>query len=92
MELLKCVGKVRMVNGLPVPLFKHDGNPCLAWQAGNLIVDRKPSGEMMPDKSQLVNKIDAMVALLMALSECLYHQEQTDDYYLNNSLAMGGSK
>lgn len=91
MELLRCIGKFRIVNGLHVPLFKHDGNPCLAWQAGNLIVDRKPSGEMMPDKSQLVNKIDVMVALLMALSECLYHQEESlDGYYLTNSLAISG--
>jgi phage terminase large subunit-like protein len=89
--LLKIVGQTRKVNGVDVPLFKHDGNPCVAWQAGNLIVDRNGRGEMMPDKSNGANKIDVMVAILMALSECLYHQaDGCDGYYLKYSLALGG--
>ena len=45
----------------------------------------------MPDKSNGNNKIDVMVALLMAFSECLYHQDESvDGYYLKNSLALGG--
>lgn len=92
-ELLKIIGKTRKVNGVDVPLFKHNGNPCLAWQAGNLTVERNSRGEMMPDKSMGKNKIDAMVALLMAFSECLYHQgDSVDGYYLTNSLALGGSQ
>lgn len=90
-ELLKILGQTRKVNGVDVPLFKHDGNPCVAWQAGNLIVDRNNRGESMPDKSNGNNKIDVMVALLMAFSECLYHQDEAvDGYYLKNSLALGG--
>ena len=50
-EFLKILGQFRTVNGEKVPLFKHDGNPCTAWQAGNLIVDRNNRGESMPDKS-----------------------------------------
>lgn len=91
-ELLKCVGKFRKVGGVDVPLFKHDGNPCLAWQAGNLVIDTNTRGETMPVKSQNVNKIDAMVAILMALSECLYHQDDgVQGYYLTNQLAIGGN-
>lgn len=90
-ELLKCVGKFRMVGGVKVPLFKHDGNPCLSWQAGNLSIDKNVRDESMPVKCQNVNKIDAMVVILMALSECLYHQDNgMDGYYLNNPLALGG--
>lgn len=92
-ELLKCVGQSRTVNGVKVPIFKHNGNPCLAWQAGNLVIDRNVRDEQMPVKSQRVNKIDAMVAILMALSECLYHQQDgIDGYYLKNNLALGGTK
>jgi phage terminase large subunit-like protein len=87
-ELLRCVGKTRTVNGVEVPLFKHNGNPCLAWQAGNLCVDKNTRGEMMPDKSQDINKIDAMVAVLMALSECLYHQDDGVWNYQPGSLAL----
>lgn len=92
-ELLKCIGKTRVVNGVEVPLFKHNGNPCFEWQAGNLVVDRNVRDEQMPVKSQKVNKIDVMVAVLMALSECLYHQDESvDGYYLKNSLALGSSE
>jgi phage terminase large subunit-like protein len=92
-ELLKCVGKSRKVNGVDVPLWKHDGNPCLAWQAGNLVIDTNLRDEKMPVKGQPVNKIDSMVAILMALSECLYHDgEGAEGYYLNNSLAVGGKQ
>lgn len=89
-EFLNLLGKCRMVNGVAVSLFKHNGNPCFAWQAGNLIVESNSRGQQMPDKSQNKNKIDAMVALLMAFSECLYHQTgDINGYYLNNSLSVG---
>jgi len=72
--LLSLLGKTRLVRGVAVPLLKHNGNPCVGWQATNLVVQRNAAGMMMPDKSNPELKIDAIVALLMALSECLYHQ------------------
>jgi phage terminase large subunit-like protein len=87
-ELLRCVGKFRIVSGVKVPLWKHNGNPCLSWQAGNLCIDKNTRGEMMPDKSKNSNKIDAMVAILMALSECLYHQEDGVWNYQPGSLSL----
>lgn len=89
-EFLNLLGQSRLVDGVRVPLFKHNGNPCLAWQAGNLIVETNSRGQQMPDKSQRMNKIDGIVALLMAFSEVLYHQNGVEGYYLKNSLAIGG--
>jgi phage terminase large subunit-like protein len=43
-----------------------------------LIIDRNARGERMPDKRNSSNKIDAMVAVLMALSECLYHGAESN--------------
>jgi phage terminase large subunit-like protein len=77
-ELRKLLGKSRTVNGVPVPMLSHNGCPVLAWQAGNLIIDRNARGERMPDKRNSSNKIDAMVAVLMALSECLYHGAESN--------------
>lgn len=51
----------------------HGDDPLLAWQAGNLCIKRNERDEWMPDKIQSSGKIDAMVSLLMALSECLFH-------------------
>jgi phage terminase large subunit-like protein len=54
----------------------HGDDPCLAWQAGNLTIDRNQRDEWLPEKRTGAAKIDAMVALLMALSEALYHGRQ----------------
>jgi len=87
-EFRKLLGKYRKVNGVLVPMLKHNGCPVLAWQAGNLIIDRNVKGEMMPDKKNSESKIDAMVAVLMAFSECLYHSGSTYWEYQPGSLAM----
>lgn len=50
----------------------HVDDPCLHWQACNLTAKATAEGHRMPDKSSREYKIDLMVALLMALSECLY--------------------
>lgn len=57
----------------------HGGDDCLAWQAGNLTIVRNGKDEWMPAKLGGPFKIDAMVAALMAISECLYHGRETSD-------------
>jgi phage terminase large subunit-like protein len=59
-------------------LLLHGGDPCLGWQAGNLAILRNAKDEWMPDKIGSLFKIDGMVALLMALSEALYHGSAPD--------------
>ena len=58
--------------------IRHDGDPVLAWQAGNLTIRRNWRDEWMPDKVASDGKIDAMVALLMAFSECLFQEHQAE--------------
>lgn len=50
----------------------HDGNPVLAWAADNLVLKTDAAGLCMPDKLRSADKIDPMVAAIMALSECLF--------------------
>lgn len=45
----------------------HGGNPVLRWMADNLVVRSDASGNMKPDKEKSRQKIDGMVALIMAL-------------------------
>lgn len=54
-------------------LLLHGDDPCLGWQAGNLTIRRNAKDEWGPEKKGGEFKIDGMVALLMALSEALYH-------------------
>ena len=46
--------------------LNHGGNPVLTWMADNLVAAIDPAGNMKPDKSKSTEKIDGMVALIMA--------------------------
>lgn len=49
--------------------IRHDGNGLLAWAASNLVIvnmSRKASIQVMPDKSSSPEKIDPIVAVIMA--------------------------
>lgn len=52
--------------------LNHGGNQLLRWSAHNLILKSDPAGLVMPNKAKSTDKIDPMVATIMALSECLY--------------------
>jgi len=45
----------------------HDGNAVLRWMASNVTVAQDPAGNMKPDKAKSTEKIDGIVALVMAL-------------------------
>jgi phage terminase large subunit-like protein len=47
-------------------LLRHGGNPVLSWNAANLVARRDANMNMAPDKKRSADKIDGMVALLMA--------------------------
>ena len=59
----------------------HAGDECLAWQSGNLVIVRNARDEWMPDKANSSGKIDSMVAALMALAECLFHETESQTVY-----------
>jgi phage terminase large subunit-like protein len=61
--------------------YHHGGNPVARWQAGDLIIRTDPSGNWKPDKSQRrQEKIDAMVAAVMALGRALATAPARPDY------------
>lgn len=49
----------------------HGNNPVLNWMADNLVVRQDPAGNIKPDKEKSIEKIDGMVALVMALDRAL---------------------
>ena len=68
----------------------HGGNPLLAWCAMNLILKTDSKGYRMPDKERSEEKIDAVVASLMALSEVLYAEKDPQfNFYLTNDVEAG---
>ena len=60
--------------------FYHDGNPILTWMAGNCAAEIDPAGNMKLSKKKSPNKIDGMVAAVMALGLLMQHSEKTSAY------------
>lgn len=48
--------------------LRHGGHPILKDHAANMVVRQDPAGNLAPDKSKVTEKIDGIVALIMALS------------------------
>lgn len=46
--------------------LNHGGHPVLTWMADNLVATMDPAGNLKPDKSKSRERIDGMVALIMA--------------------------
>lgn len=62
--------------GRPVkPMIRHGGNPLFRWQVDNFAVAMDPAGNVKPDKKNAGDKIDGVVALIMALARALAAKE-----------------
>ena len=49
----------------------HDGDPVLAWMASNVVAHLDVKENIYPRKEMPQNKIDGIVALIMALNRAL---------------------
>ena len=58
----------------------HGGNPVLKWMCGNVVVDTDPAGNIKPTKARSADKIDGVVAAIMALDRCIRHQNTGSVY------------
>lgn len=61
--------------------IKHGGNPVLRWMADNMVVKQDPAGNIKPDKSKSTEKIDGIVALIMAIDRATRHKEDKKSVY-----------
>lgn len=58
----------------------HGGNPVLKWMAGNIVMHQDPAGNIKPDKEKSVEKIDGIVATIMALDRCIRNKDTSSVY------------
>jgi phage terminase large subunit-like protein len=58
----------------------HGMQPVLRWMADNMVVTQDPAGNVKPDKKRSREKIDGMVALIMALDRALRNEESGSVY------------
>ena len=51
--------------------LRHDGHPVLRWHVANVAVRLDPGGNIKPDKEKSTDRIDGVVATIMALSRAM---------------------
>lgn len=59
----------------------HGGNPVLRWMMDNIFIKTDPAGNIKPDKEKSTEKIDGVVATIMALDRAIRHQDDDGSVY-----------
>lgn len=62
-ELLRLV----LAGTVKRPIFRHGGNPAIRWMVDNFAVEMDAAGNVKPSKKNAGDKIDGIVAAVMAL-------------------------
>jgi phage terminase large subunit-like protein len=70
-----ALGTKRLVDGLADSTLCHDGNEVLHWMAGNAAGKQDDNRNVRPSKKESTDKIDGIVALVMALGQALIQPE-----------------
>ena len=60
----------------------HGGNPVTRWMAANVAVAQDPAGNLKPAKDKSTERIDGIVAIIMALGRAMLPQEPESSYEL----------
>jgi len=65
----------------------HGQNPVLRWMASNMTIKEDAAGNMRPDKQKSSEKIDGIVAAIMALGRAIAAEESpTPTYYESHEM------
>jgi phage terminase large subunit-like protein len=64
----------------------HGGNPVLRWMADNMVVSSDAAGNVKPNKAKSREKIDGIVAGIMALDRAVRHQGKKKSVYEERGL------
>ena len=66
--------------------FHYDGNPVFAWMMSNVIAKVDAKDNIYPRKQNEKNKIDGVVALIMAIGRAMAHEEDNQSPYESRGL------
>ena len=58
----------------------HGGHPVLRWMMDNIFIRTDPAGNIKPDKEKSVEKIDGIVAAIMALDRSIRNKGESSVY------------
>ena len=66
--------------------FTHNRNPVLRWMAGNAAVSQDAAGNLKPDKEKSSDKIDGVVAVIMAIGRATVDKPVAESVYKSRGL------
>jgi phage terminase large subunit-like protein len=69
--------------------LRHGAHPVLRWMASNMVVRQDANGNLSPDKSKVTERIDGIVATIMAVGAALVNNTQEPEYFVG---VYGGRK
>ena len=58
----------------------HNGNPVMSWAINNVAIQEDPAGNIKPNKAKSTEKIDPVVAAIMALGEYMTGEDINSVY------------
>lgn len=56
--------------------LRHGGHPVLNWMMGNVMIDQDREGHQKPSKRKSTERIDGVVALVMAIGGVMTHKDE----------------
>jgi len=66
----------------------HGGHPVLRWMTDNIFIKTDPAGNIKPDKEKSTEKIDGVVATVMALDRALRNGNISESVYQERGLLL----
>ncbi len=66
--------------------LRHGGNPVLRWMASNVAVEMDAAGNLKPSKKKSTERIDGIVACIMALGRAMIQPEDSGSVYETRGL------
>lgn len=69
--------------------LRHTKNPVLDWCAGNVAAEVDAAGNIKPSKKKSTERIDGVVASIMAIAGLVSQAQRQQWYYESNKLEMG---
>lgn len=64
----------------------HGGNPVLRWMASNVTVEQDAAGNLKPSKAKSTERIDGIVAAIMAIGRAMVTPAAQRSYYEDNDM------
>jgi phage terminase large subunit-like protein len=70
--------------------IRHGGNAVLKWMMTNVSISTDPAGNQRPDRSKSTEKIDGVIATLLALSRAIVRETPKEPSYQMFFVGAGG--